>query len=100
MAFIIPHSFFLVLTFRRTIRIIKERVFYLDGANNTGGHSLIGAYHSIRTKVKCENINKIVKEYEINKIKLDCEGAEDEILRVMDFTNIEEIVFEYHFNLA
>lgn len=43
------------------------------------------------------NINDTIAMYNVNKIKMDCEGTEAEILEAMDYTNIEEIVFEYHF---
>jgi len=80
----------------------KEREFILDGGMNTGGHSFIGAENPIKAKVKCKNINKAIKDYKINKIKMDCEGSEYEILKAMDsnmFNGIDEIVLEYHFNL-
>ncbi len=77
----------------------KERVFHLDEKNNTGGHSLIAADGKKTIKVKCDNINEILKYLNINKVKLDCEGAEYEIIKAMDLTNIEEMVMEYHFNL-
>jgi FkbM family methyltransferase len=76
-----------------------ERTFKVDNAGNTGGNSFIAAEKPSETTVRCDNINKAIKYLKINKIKMDCEGAEDEILRAMDFSNIEEIVFEYHFNL-
>lgn len=44
------------------------------------------------------NINKVLEKYKPNKIKIDCEGTEAEILETMDFQDIEEIVFEYHFS--
>lgn len=77
----------------------KERKFFLDGVGNTGGHSLIAAQGVQETTVQCENINKILKEYKINKIKMDCEGAEYELIKTIDFKKIDELVFEYHFNL-
>lgn len=43
------------------------------------------------------NINDTVETYRANKIKMDCEGTEAEILEALDFAPIEEIVFEYHF---
>jgi FkbM family methyltransferase len=77
----------------------KERKFFMDGGMNTGGHSFIGAENKIEVKVSCENINNILQYSQVNKIKMDCEGSEYEILKAMDFTHIKEIVLEYHFNL-
>jgi FkbM family methyltransferase len=76
-----------------------SREFYLDGSHNTGGHSLIGAQNATKIEVDCVNINRVLHTLKPNKIKLDCEGAEYEILMNMDFTGIDQIVFEYHFNL-
>jgi methyltransferase, FkbM family len=45
------------------------------------------------------NIDETVEMYQINKIKMDCEGTEAELLETMNFGPIEEIVFEYHFSL-
>lgn len=45
------------------------------------------------------NINEVIKDHGVNKIKIDCEGTEAEILEAMDFSGIEEIIFEYHFSL-
>jgi FkbM family methyltransferase len=77
----------------------KKRTFFVDTAGNTGGNSLIAAEKPVKTKVQCDNINEIIKNLKINKIKMDCEGAEDEIIKGMDFTPIDEMIFEYHFNL-
>lgn len=45
------------------------------------------------------NINEMVAFHAINKIKMDCEGSEYEILRGLDATNIQEIILEWHFTL-
>lgn len=46
--------------------------------------------------------NHMVKEWKVNKIKMDCEGSEAEILPELlggsSIDWIEEIVFEYHFS--
>ena len=44
------------------------------------------------------NINEVVADYSINKIKCDCEGSEVEILEALDLSPIDEIIFEYHFS--
>jgi FkbM family methyltransferase len=76
-----------------------EREFHLDEKDNTGGHSLIAADGKAKITVKCRNINDILKTYNINKVKMDCEGAEYEIIKSMDLTNIKELIMEFHFNL-
>lgn len=45
------------------------------------------------------NVNKLIREYGINKIKMDCEGSEEEIVRDLDFEPIEELIMEWHFTL-
>lgn len=83
----------------------KQRYFYLNKRNkkNTGGHSFyIKRKPRERTICECININKILQDNPINKIKMDVEGAEYEILKAIKpdfFKNIEEIIFEYHFNI-
>lgn len=46
------------------------------------------------------NINTLVKEHGINKIKMDCEGSEVEILEAIDLEPIDEVIFEYHFSFV
>ena len=84
----------------------KVRELFLDSKGNTGGHSLINANEFPRGSssqiVRCENINAIIRKYEIDKIKLDCEGAEYELIKALDtdsLISINEMIFEYHFNL-
>lgn len=43
------------------------------------------------------NINDVVYDTQTNKIKIDCEGTEAEILEVLKLDCIDELVFEYHF---
>jgi FkbM family methyltransferase len=45
------------------------------------------------------NINDVIELFSINKIKMDCEGMEAELLAVMDYKPIEEMIFEWHFTL-
>lgn len=49
-------------------------------------------------EVRAYHIDDIVFTYGVNKIKMDCEGSEAEILEVMTFKPIQEIIFEYHFS--
>lgn len=45
------------------------------------------------------NVNEVINFHVVNKIKMDCEGSEEEILRALDTTNIQEIILEWHFTL-
>lgn len=49
-------------------------------------------------EVRAEDIDVLVFEHHVNKIKMDCEGTEVEILERMDLELIDEIIFEYHFS--
>lgn len=79
----------------------KRKLYeFIQGSGNTGGHSLIGDGES--SEVNCVNVNETIVDFEINKIKLDCEGSEYEIIMGISEENlkqIKEIIFEYHFNL-
>jgi len=79
-----------------------ERSFFINTKKNTGGHSFYIKRGRQELKTKCININNILKTYKINKIKMDCEGAEYEIIKNIDqelLNGIEELIFEYHFNV-
>lgn len=45
------------------------------------------------------NINDMILTYSVNKIKMDCEGSEAEILEDLLYEPIEEIILEWHFTL-
>ena len=79
-----------------------ERNFYVNKKKNTGANTLYGKRVAGREiiKVKCENINNILKNNVIDGMKIDCEGGEFEILSaIKDFFSIKQIVLEYHFNI-
>lgn len=72
--------------------------FFINTKKNKGSHSIFNIKGS-RDKVLADaiNINEVLKLYNPNCIKLDIEGAEYEvILAINDFSNINQIVFEYH----
>lgn len=75
----------------------KERVFYINQKQNKGIHGFLAKRGRLEQKVKCVNINDIIKTHNINKIKMDIKGSEYELLKVMDFENIDEMIIEYHF---
>lgn len=43
------------------------------------------------------NIDHIVEMHNVNKVEIDAEGSEAEILESMNLDPIDELVFEYHF---
>lgn len=45
------------------------------------------------------NVNDTVERFGVNKIKMDCEGSEEEILEALDYAPIQEIILEWHFTL-
>tara|TARA_R110000803_G_scaffold209111_1_gene278354 strand:- start:1008 stop:1676 length:669 start_codon:yes stop_codon:yes gene_type:complete len=51
----------------------------------------------IAVTVPAINIDKLIHDFKINKIKMDIEGGEwDVLLGIQDWTPIQEIIFEYH----
>jgi len=75
----------------------KERIFYVNQKKNKGIHGFLAKEGRLEQKVICDNINNILNKFNINKVKMDIEGSEYELLKVMDFKNIDEMIIEYHF---
>ena len=46
--------------------------------------------------VKTVNINSLILKYGITKIKIDCEGAEYEIVEAANLSGIRELIGEIH----
>ena len=77
--------------------------------NNFGRHSFypnkslvsdrILTDSKVPVTVDCININSVLATFNPTVIKLDCEGSENEILLgIEDFSGIEQISFEFHFD--
>jgi len=47
-------------------------------------------------QVPVVHVNKLIKEHNLNKIKLDIEGAEHNIVPLIDWSNIDEFIMEVH----
>ena len=64
---------------------------------NKGAHSLISKKGRDSAFVDCENINKIILDYNPSIMKMDTEGAEYECLKsISNYKNFREIIFEFH----
>lgn len=71
-----------------------------DNTETTTCHSLVNRTKSKNKEiVKCVNINTLLNNYTPNKIKMDVEGSEYDILKNMNFKNLDEIILEWHFNI-
>lgn len=80
----------------------SKREFFINKKKNTGGHSFYIKRGREKVICKCKNINSILEEHNINKIKMDIEGAEYEVLKAIkpkNYNNLKEIILEFHFNI-
>lgn len=75
----------------------KERILYLNTQKNKGSHSFHVKRGREVEKVQCTDINRVISDYGINKIKMDVEGAEIELIPAINFKNIDELIMEFHF---
>lgn len=76
----------------------EQRAFYLNTQKNKGSHSMYVQKGREAMWKKATHIQAVLDGAPINKIKLDAEGAETEIIpAVKDWSKIQEFVFEYHF---
>ena len=73
----------------------KDRLINID-VNNRGAHSMYVDKNS-NLIVGCENINEMIEAYKPTKLKLDCEGAEYEIIKaIKDWSGIKGLIMEWH----
>ena len=80
----------------------RTRSLYVHPGPNCGVHSLIVKGAGVAETVLATNVGYLVDKCHVNKIKLDCEGAEYEILMGLDarlWPRIKEVVLEYHHGL-
>jgi len=76
----------------------RERKFYLNTKMNTDSHSFLIRRGRTEIIVSCININYVLAATQANKIKMDCEGAEYELIHAIeDWSGIQEIIFEFDF---
>jgi FkbM family methyltransferase len=85
--------------------IEQEAKLYLDvpernysGFNTTVKGGLQGEdFEKSTIDIKLVGINEVLKKYKPNKVKIDCEGAEwDIIMAVHNWYNVERLTFECH----
>lgn len=68
------------------------------------GRTSASSFHVRRGRkaftVQCSNINTVMKRYRPTVLKIDCEGAEDEIVAAMqDWSGVREVAMEYHVSM-
>lgn len=75
----------------------KITYFFLNEKKNKGAHSMITQRGRHKTTVPCVNINSEIRKHNPNKLKIDIEGAEYELIKAINnWENIVEVIFEYH----
>lgn len=71
--------------------------FYPCSVHGTTMHSPLPIKGRQRVTVPAVNIDTLIEEHNINKLKVDIEGGEWEVLRGMTkWEPIQEIIFEFH----
>lgn len=74
--------------------------FYINVKKNKGTHTVLKKRGRQEVIVSAKNIDRVIDEFGVNKIKMDIEGAEYDILKQMkNLPKIKEIVLEYHFSI-
>lgn len=74
----------------------KEIKFYKTKGINKGNYSTTHFRGRIETKVKCQNFQKILNELNPTIIKMDCEGAEYDLLKEPLPSYVKKITVEIH----
>lgn len=80
----------------------EKRTFYLNAKTNTGTNSFHVKRGRTPVEVGVTDVNELIKEHGINKLKLDCEGSEVEIIQALSpssWSQLQEIILEFHFNM-
>ena len=73
-------------------------VFYKNLKTNTGSHSFYVKRGREVLEVPCVHIEEVLAGTAANKIKIDAEGAEYEIIKaIVNWRQLEELVFEFDF---
>ncbi len=75
---------------------------YLNAGKNPGGHSMYVQGGRSMIRVLAVGVNKIIKKYGVNKMKIDTEGAELDILYGLNdetWSMLTEVILEYHIRI-
>ncbi|MFA6528604.1 MAG: FkbM family methyltransferase [Candidatus Gracilibacteria bacterium] len=75
----------------------EKRDFFIS--KDSHNHSFTQTHNSTPTEVDSINLRDIIKQDKISLLKMDIEGAEEEIIHSLtkdDYAKIEAIVMEYH----
>lgn len=62
----------------------KQTKFYPNRFTDKSLHSLKSSKHRFNTIVDCININKIIKDYDIDKLLIDAAGSEHNLIKSLD----------------
>jgi len=77
--------------------ISKEKFLYLNEKKNRGNHSFTKFKGRRGVKVDCIGINDILESIKPNKLKIDCEGEEYNIVKAVNsWEGIEAVRMEWH----
>lgn len=77
--------------------VSKEMYLYLNEKKNRGNHSFTKFQGRRKVKVNCIGINDIIESIKPNKLKIDCEGEEFNIIKAVKcWDNIEAVRLEWH----
>lgn len=79
----------------------KEVPFFRNIRKNTAGHSMHIKRGREEVIVQSVNILELISSFSLNKLKIDVEGEEVEILDLLlssgTLSSIDEMIFEWHF---
>jgi FkbM family methyltransferase len=86
------------ITFQKAVSDkTKDSRLYIYDSKIPAFNSTIVRKDRKSISIECVGINEVLAEFKPNKIKMDCEGEEyDIIMAVKDWSNIEKIVMEWH----
>ena len=71
---------------------------YVSGGINTGLHSIHPTRGRQPVEVNALNFSNLLAAHEINKVKLDCEGAEHDLLSASLPQQVTHLALEWHLN--
>lgn len=88
-----------VIPLRKAVLGGKQKTIelFVNNGSRRDGDTIIPKRGRARTIVDAVSINDLISEYNPNKIKMDCEASEYDIIKNLeDWSGIESIVVEWH----